>query len=405
MPYLSHLLDAKILDSADVVIGRLRDVAVAPEEGKYVPLAYLKVEKKKSGQIIYVPYEYVENFSKEEVSLRTILRKVPHKEEISNEYLFLRQDVFDQQIVDISGARVVRVNDLRIGDFDGKMSILGIDISTKGLLRRLGIEWLDVFDLLTSHLIDWRQAQPIHRMLKLDTVSKSLHKLHPADLANIIEDLSVKRGRDFVSSLDAKDAAEVLQEINPHLRKILVKYLGPEKAADILGQMSPEEVVDLMQMLPKEEAKLFLANLDDNNKVKKVERLIKYPNDTAGGLMSVDFVAVRPGCTVRHAREEVKKMSDKLNSIVYVYVTEEDSTFVGVISLRWLLISNASKTIKNLMKKCAPHSTLKLDQNIEEIIPIMTRYNLYTVAVLDDNKKLVGVVTIDDVMRHLVPYA
>jgi len=404
MPYLSRLLDSKITDSSDKVIGRLRDVMIAPKSGEYVPLKYLVVQPSKHKEFIYIPYEYVENFSHEEVSLRRLFKHIPHERSVNKNCVLLRKDVLDQQIVDMSGVRVVRVNDLRIGNFEEEMCVLGVDVSVKGLLRRLGMEWMDFLNVLDVHLIDWRQAQPVHRSLKLDTVAKSLSKLHPADLANVIEDLSLKRQGKLVTSMDARAAAQVLREIDPHLRKILVKYLGPQQAASILTHMSNDEVVDLMKMLPEEEAKLYLNHLQDS-KVEKVEKLIPYENNTAGGLMTTDYVSVRPDWTVKEAREEVKRLSSKINSVLYVYVTDDDGKFCGVVSLRWLLISASNEKIKDLMKACPLHSTLRVHQNIKEIITIMTRYDLYTVAVLDRRKRLVGIVTIDDVMRQMVPNA
>lgn len=404
MPYLSRLLDSKITDTSDKVIGRLRDVMIFPKPGKYVPLEYLVVQPRKSKELIYIPYEFVENFSHEEVSLKRLFKKIPYEKSVDSDCVLLRKDVLDQQIVDMSGARVVRVNDLRIGNFDGEMSVLGVDVSFKGLMRRLNLEWVDFMDVLDVHLIDWRLAQPVHRSLKLDTLAKSLTRLHPADLANVIEDLSIRHGGKLVKLMDSKDAAEVLREVDPHLRKILVKYMGPKQSASILTQMSSDEVVDLMKMLPEEEAKLFMSHLQDA-KLRKVEKLLGFPNDTAGGLMTMDFVTVRPSWTVKRAREEVKKLSPKMHSLIYVYVTDDEGVFRGVVSLRWLLISKLTDKVDRLMKECPLHSTLHLHDKIEDIIPVMTKYDLYTVAVLDKKGKLAGIVTIDDVMRHLVPNA
>ncbi len=406
MPYLSHLLGSKVRDSADNTIGRLRDVLITPHSiGKYSPLEYLVIDAYNPKKFIYVPYDYVENFTTDEISLKNVFDKIEYTESLKEKLVPLNKNILDQQIVDMTGARVVRVNDLRIGDFDGEMCVLGIDISFKGLLRRLGFEWIDFFGLLSVHLLDWRQAQPVHKSVKIDVIAKSLNRLHPADLANIIEDLSVKHGSKLVSSMDSKSAAHVLQEIDPHLRKILVKYLGPDEAASILSQMSPDEVADLMQMLPKEEAKVFLESLQNSKLKKNVERLIVYPNDTAGGLMSLDYVAVRPEWTVKRARDEVKKLSPHLDSITYVYVTDSENHFKGVVSLRWLLIAPITKRMGELMKKLPAHSTLHTSQSIEDIIPVMTKYNLYTIAVLDNAKKMVGIVSIDDIMRHLIPDA
>jgi magnesium transporter len=404
MPYLSDLLSNKVWDSADEKVGYLEDVVVDPKPGEYVSLKYIAIRKHKKGHLIFIPYKYVENFTKEEVSLKTRLGKIPYLTSVDQNCLYLKQNVLDQQIVDISGARVVRVNDLRIGEFEGEMSILGIDVSFKGILRRLGLQWLDFFDLARVHLIDWRQAQPIHGTLKLDTVSKNLNRLHPADLANIIETLNVRHGSKLVKSMDSESAASVLEEVNPHLKKSLVKYLGYEEASQIVAKMSVEEIVDLAKSLHRDDADLILSSLKQK-KLKDVERLIHYPNNTAGGLMMINFMTLRPDWTVLHAISEIKKKSEEFDSLVYAYVTNENGILMGAVSMRSLLISNKEKKIKDIMKKLPRKTIIRVNEQIEEIVMTMTKYNLYMGAVLDEDDKMVGVISIDDVMRHLVPNA
>ncbi len=404
MPYLSQLLDRRVTDSADNYVGTLKDVLIKPKVGKYVPLKFLAIEMRKRKHLVYIPYDVVENFSTEEVSLKVLFRKIRRRNHISTSYLGLKQSVLDQQIVDMSGARVVRVNDLRIGNFAGQMSVLGIDISTKGLLRRLGIGWLDIFGLLKVNLIDWRHAHTVHRALKIDTVAQRLNRLHPADLANIIEDLNIKHGSKLVKALDAKAAAKALEEVEPNLQKLLVKYLGPKQASDILSQMSIEEIVDLMRMLPASEAKQYLERLR-NDKKKSVQKLLIYPDDTAGGLMNVDFMTVRPEWTASTVIEEIRKASNTMSSLLYVYVTDPDGNFHGVVSLRWLMLAPPDKKMSELAKQLPHGSSLHVNQKIEEIMNIMTKYDLFTAVVLEHKNKLVGVVAIDDIMRHLVPNA
>ena len=232
MLYLSQILNSKVKDSSDKTIGRLKDILVKPKAGAYVPLVFLLIAGR-HGREFFAPYEYVENLSKEEISLKSLFANIV-TDKPKEEYAYLNRDVLDQQIVDVEGARVVRVNDLKLGEFEDKMSVLGIDISNKGLLRRLGVERFDLFNLMEPQFIDWRKAQPIKGILKLDTISKDLTKLHPADLANIVEDLSLKQGGKLVRTLDAEMAAKVFEEIEPAVKKILVSHLGPEKASKII---------------------------------------------------------------------------------------------------------------------------------------------------------------------------
>src|SRR3989338_5029083 len=184
MPYFSRLLFNKVKDSAEFVIGRFEDAVATPQAGAYAPLEFIQVKLKKDGKKVYIPFEYVENLGGNNISLKNIFKNIPVHKDVGEEVIHLKNDILDQQIVDLAGARVVRVNDLRIGIFENRMSVLGIDVSFKGLLRRLGLEGLDVFNVLKVNLIDWRQTQPVQGSLRLNMVAANLSKLHPADLAN-----------------------------------------------------------------------------------------------------------------------------------------------------------------------------------------------------------------------------
>ena len=195
--YLSKILGAKIQDSADRTMGALKDIVIRPQPGTYAPLQALCVKDRKSKKIFYLPYHYVENIGVGEMSLNILQEKIIEYK-LTQEDILLLRDVMDQQIVDTAGARVVRVNDLKLGEVEGEMCVLGIDISTRGLLRRLGLTKTGLFNWLHVDLIDWQQAQPVKGILKLETLSRDLVKLHPADLANIVEKLNVKQGRALV---------------------------------------------------------------------------------------------------------------------------------------------------------------------------------------------------------------
>ncbi|MFA6992245.1 MAG: CBS domain-containing protein [Candidatus Gracilibacteria bacterium] len=401
---MSQLLDGKIKDSSDTVIGKLIDVLIFPKTGDYNPLEFLVVKTKRSKSLDYIPFEYVETFSGNVIILKFLASKIPFQKSVSEEFIYLKKHVLDQQIVDIAGARVVRVNDLRIGYFEKQVCVLGIDVSTKGLMRRMGIEWMDFADILKVNLLDWRDAQPIHGSLKLSKGIEKLQKLHPADLANIIEDLNMKHRSKIVDSLDVQDAANVFEEVTPELQKLMIKHWGPKYSSKILSQVSAEEIVDLMKQLPKDEARLFISYLKDS-KIKNIQNLIIYPDDTAGGLMSPNFIKGNPDWTVGHAMQEIKKSSKDLRSIFYIYMTDKTDKFCGIVSLRGLLTANHSEKLRKIMKKVSLHTVLKPDFKIEKVIEVMTKYDLFTAAVVDDNKRLVGIVSIDDVMRHLFPHA
>ncbi len=404
MPYLSRLLNSQVNDSADAVIGRLEDVLIKVKPGEYSVLEYVIIKRRHQKKRIIIPYDAVENFSSEEVSLRTLFSKINFLESEPDGYIRLNRDVMDQQIVDVAGARVVRVNDLRIGDFEGKMCVLGIDVSFRGLLRRLGVSWLDVFNLFKVNMIDWRKAQPVEGVLKLDSVSKDLTRLHPADIANIIEDLSVKQGSNLVLSLDKNMAARVFEEIDPEIQKLLISQLSPEHAARISERMSIDELVDLIQSLPTHQSKQLL-DFVEQDRMKKVNKLLSYEDDTAGGLMNVDYLAGTPDDTVSTTIDKIRKLSDNFRSANYVYVIDDKGKYKGVVSFRRLLVADADEILKDVMKKNVHLPVLHPDQSIKSVAHLMTKYDLNSAAVVDKDNKFLGVVTVDDVMRVLMPNA
>ncbi|MFA6490776.1 MAG: CBS domain-containing protein [Candidatus Magasanikbacteria bacterium] len=403
MIYLSEILNVSVKDRSERVIGQLKDILIKPQSGTYAPLYFLFIKNKKNKKEFFVPVEFVANFGKRWIALKHLEINIPAVTP-ENNYLWLAKEILDEQIVDTKGARVVRVNDLKVGPFEDKMCVLGIDVSFRGILRRLGLEWLDVFNLLPITLIDWRNAKQMNGKLQLTTVAEELKHLHPADLANIIEDLSIKQGSTLVDSLAPGAAAAVVEEMDPEIQTMIMHYLGPEKAADIVEKMSVDETVDLLKSLPEDEARRFLERLQ-TSKSKKIEHLFKYTEDSAGGIMTTDYVEAEPEWSVKMVIEEIKKLSTTLHSILYVYVVDKEDNLKGVISLRSLIISDHSELVKDVMKKMPEGSILKIDQKVNEIIRIMTKYNLYGAAVLDENEKMAGVVTLDDIMRFVDPNA
>ena len=405
MPYISQLLNKKITDSSDAAVGKLEDILISPKQGSFQPLEFLVV-KTANDDTKFVPYEFVENFTAYEISLKNLFSSVALKNIPGTQYVYLKREVLDKQIVDVAGTRVVRVNDLRIGSVENKMCVLGIDPSFRGLLRRIGLGDSFLARFFDVKFIDWREAKLLEATspLQLNTAVEQLKELHPADFANIVEDLDIKRGSSLLASLDSHAAAKVLEEIDPDLQTILVKHLGPERAGNILSQMSSDEFVDLVKTLSGDETKAFLSKVS-TSRAQSVQKLISYQDNTAGGLMTLDFFAAQPQWSVAEAIEELRKVSKSMRSIVHVYVTDQNGKFRGAISLRRLLLARPEEKISSLAKEFPVYSTLKPHDKLDKVVKLMTKYNLYTAAVLDREKKLVGVVTIDDVMRLLAPEA
>ncbi len=404
MPYISQLLNNTITDSSDSLVGNLKDILINPKNGNFSPLRFLVVQTndKKSK---FVSYDFVENFTSSSISLKNTFDRIALSELPKESFVHLKKEVLDRQIVDISGTRVVRVDDLRIGNFDGKMCVLGIDTSFQGLLRRAGLDIPFMNKIFKARFLDWREVQLLDNgPLQMNGMAENFKRLHPADLANIVEDLDIKRGSTLLGSLDDREAAKVMEELDTAKQNVLAKYLGPEKAGKILAQMSSDEVVDLVKTFSDDEATQYLSQVN-GGKIKTIEKMTEYPDNTAGGLMTLEYIAVGPEWTVAQAISEIKNQTTNFRSIFFIYVIDDERNFIGVVSMRRLLTEDHNVLMKDLAKSFSRPSILHPDDKINKIIEVMTRYNLYTAAVMDENKKMVGVVTIDDVMRQLFPAA
>jgi sporulation protein YlmC with PRC-barrel domain len=405
MPYISQLLNNKIYDSSDAAVGKLQDILISPKEASFAPLEFLVI-KTADNKTKFIPYDSVANFDSSQIVLKNLFNKAALNELPStNGFVYLKKQVMDRQIVDVAGTRVVRVNDLRISVFENKMCVVGIDASFRGLLRRLGLTGTFLAAPFKVNLIDWRQAKLLEGSapLQLATAAGQLSRLHPADLANIVEELDVKYGSSLLASLDSAEAAKVLEEVDPALQTILVQYLGPERAGKIISHMSSDELVDLVKTFSKPEAAEYLSQM--SGRAEQLIKLSAYPDNTAGGLMTTDYVAVGPDWTVAQANGQIRKLTPGMRSILYVYAVDQQGLLRGVVSLRRLIASEDGIRIQDLVKTLRHYDTLKVTDRVPKIIKLMTKYNLYVAAVVDENRKMLGVVTIDDVMRLLAPSA
>jgi len=402
MLFFSHVLDAEIRDSADKIVGKLTDIVSQPR-GKYPLLVALIYKDRETKSLLTIPLNVVENMGRGFVSLKTLIEKVkPY--EIHPKDIQLKRDILDKQIVDIEGSRIVRVNDLRFGLINDELHILGIDVSGLGILRRLGLDRLRIFSFLLPHFIDWEKIQIVGKSLKLTGLSSELVRLHPADLANILENLNLHTSQKLLVNLDTEIAAKVVEELEPHVKHNILKRLEKKQLAGLVTHMSINELVDHIKTLPKIEQRHIMVHLTERKK-KTVQNLINYPDDVAGGLMSTEFIKASPEWTVAEACEHIQKISDSFHSIYFLYVVDNDGKLLGVVSLRKLLVTQSNVKLGKIMKHLRKQQRIDVNTHLNDIARLMTKYNLFSVAVTDQNNQLVGIVMVDDIMRKILPNA
>lgn len=402
MIFFSQLLKVPIIDNKQETVGRLRDVVVKAQGSEY-PKVY-GVLFKDGKHLSFIPYQYIETLSRGEITLNKSNCWKPQYEAEKDEFL-LSRDVLDQQIFDVKGIRVVRVNDLQLVKIDNGFSVVGIDVSNKALFRRLGLSHFPVFNRMESKFVDWHNVSLVKGTigsLQLKTTHQKLQKLHPADVANLIENLTLPESTKLVQSFDKETAAEVLGEVDPKYKDTLLEHISSKSLATIMEKMPTDEAVDVLKDLSEHKRVQVFRRLGVR-KAKTLHRLSGYKDDIAGGLMTSEYMAINKDQSVAQAVKQIKKNSDQFKSLYHVFVVDDDHHLLGVVSIRTLLLSSPRQKVTEIMSKVL--KTLRLQTKFEDIARFMTKYDLLSMAVVDKKKVIRGIVTVDDILRMLIPDA
>ncbi|MGZ6273592.1 MAG: magnesium transporter MgtE N-terminal domain-containing protein [Candidatus Limnocylindrales bacterium] len=405
MLYLSQAIGRPVRDQAGEPIGTVADLIVAIGD-RYPPVTGIVV--KTNGRLIFLHWSSVASLDASGATLGTTAIDITKFQQRPNE-IGLKQDLMDRQIVDIDGRKVVRVNDLRLDEVEGALHLVAVDVGPSGLLRRLGLEssWRTIARGLhrdvPERYIDWEDVDPVERTIasvKLRVPHKGLAELHPADLATIIDQLSRSDRVGVITSLDDEIAADAIGEMEPETQADILEDLEPERAADILEEMDPDEAADLVADL-SEESREEILGLMEKDEAEEVQELMTYAEDTAGGIMTTEFVAVPATLTAAETIDRLRQLEPDAETIYYVYVTDDDNRLVGVLSLRDLIVAKPETVISTFMFQ--EPVAVQLDASEEDVTEVVARYNLLAVPVVDAEGRLEGIVTVDDAMDTLLP--
>jgi len=405
MLYLSQAIGRPVRDQHGEPIGTVADLIVAIGD-RYPPVTGIVV--KTNGREIFLNWPSVTSLDASGATLRTSAIDITKFQQRPNE-IRLKLDLMDRQIVDIDGRKVVRVNDLRLDEVEGALHLVAVDVGPSGLLRRLGIEgpWRTLARGLRREVperyIDWEDVDPVERTIasvKLRVPHKGLAELHPADLATIIDQLSRSDRVGVIAALDDEAAADAIGEMEPETQVDILEDLEPERAADILEEMDPDEAADLVADL-SEDSREEILGLMEKGEAEEVQELMTYAEDTAGGIMTTEFVAVPASLTAAQTIDRLRELEPTAETIYYVYVTDADDRLVGVLSLRDLIVAKPDTTISTFMYE--EPVAVRLDSSQEEVTQVVARYNLLAVPVVDAEGRLEGIVTVDDAIDTLLP--
>ena len=407
MRFLSRCIGLPVRDPAGEPLGSIADLIVAIG-GKYPPVTGLVV--KTDGRRIFIPWGDVESF--EDDGARLLVRTIDiGKFNQRRHEILLKTNLLDKQIVDIEGRKVIRVNDVCLDNVDGRLRLVAVDVGAAGLLRRLGIE--GPFRTIARNLkaglperyIDWEDVDPLDSTIasvRLRVPHAKLAELHPADLASIIEDLAPRDRAGILASLDDEALADAVEEMEPETQVDVLGDLTPERAADILEEMSPDDAADLVADLDQDTRDEILSHME-KDEADELGELLAYAEDTAGGLMTTEFIVVENHLTAGGAIDRLRELEPDAETIYYVYVTDEEHKLVGVISLRDLIVAKPETPVRDVMIDEPVAVNVNADQ--DEVAEVVAHYNLLAVPVVDDNGVLMGIVTVDDALDTVIPPA
>jgi CBS domain-containing protein len=407
MLYLSRVIGRPVRDRQDEPMGKLADLIVAVGE-PYPPVTGLVVQTER--RRIFVPWSSVDALDEKGARLRTRTIDIDKFKQRPDEIL-LGTDLMDKQIVDIDGRKVVRVNDLRLDGAAGVLRLVAVDVGGAGLLRRLGIE--GPFRTLARNLrlsvpekyIDWEDVDPVETSIasiKLRVPHQGLTELHPADLATIIDQLAPRDRAGILASLDDEAAADAIEEMDPETQVEVLEDLEPARAADILEEMSPDDAADLVADL-SDETRREILSLMERDEAAELDELLAYPEDTAGGMMTTEFVAIPATLTAEQTIDRLRELEPDAETIYYVYVTDDDGRLVGVLSLRDLIVAQPRSPIAEVMIPEPVAVGVLADEG--EVAEVVAHYNLLAVPVVDAQGRMAGIVTVDDAMDAILPDA
>ncbi|MGC2420509.1 MAG: CBS domain-containing protein [Candidatus Acidiferrales bacterium] len=409
MLYATEILGAETYDSLGNFVGRVKEMFIVPAEqqnrvsrlllgrGRYRPLVarYDQIASVTPGRV---------NLTNEESAL-----ELYHPNEA---WLAVRKDLLDQQIIDTNGRKVVRVNDVDLADqrTDGntELRITNVDVGLPAALRRLlqgvvpPLAIRRIQSKLPPKTIRWEfvnliEPDPLRRV-KLRLSGDRLARLHPADLADIMEELSPDERQSIIDSLDEETAAETIAELDKRLQTQVVEKLAPGKAADIIEEMNPDEAADLMQNLAPEKSAEVLEEME-HREAREVEKLLRYEQNTAGGMMNTEIVMVGEDATRGEVLDYIRFHEIPVDQLDNVILVNRDAALAGTVPLARLLLANGEQRMSEFVFE--PLLFVKPDTHDKEIFEIFDKYNLRSLTVVNDESHPIGAITVDDVVSRL----
>ncbi len=410
MLHASELLGAETYDVQGNFVGRIKELFIEPADqanrvarvllgrGKYQPLV--------------ARYDNVAFVAPGTVRLN-IGEKALEPYHPNEAWLAVQKDLLDQQIIDTSGRKVVRVNDIELAEqrTNGtvELRITRVDVGLPGAVGRL-LQGLAspsfirrIQEKLPAKQIRWEfvnliEPDPLRRV-KLRITHQKLERLHPADLADIMEELSPAERESIIASLDEETAAQAFAELDRRLTTQIVEKLDPEKAADIIEEMDPDQAADLLAELSPETSREVLQEMP-GEEAQEMRALLRFEENSAGGMMNSEFIFVGETATKDEVVEWIRQQDVKLDQLDTVFVINGEAKLCGAVPVARLLLAASGQQLGEL--KVETLVSVSPEANEKEVVELFDKYNLRSLSVVDADGRPVGAITVDDVVSRLV---
>jgi MgtE intracellular N domain/CBS domain len=398
--HLSLVVGSDLVDRQGGKLGRVDDLIVRLGDAGYPPVSGLLATV--AGRQVFVSADAVAEIDHGRVTLRAVQLDLQPFERRPREVL-LNKDVLDRQLINIEGARLVRANEIELARLDGWYRVVGVDVGLRGFARRL-LPRPFAKSLGTSSFLDWATVEPFTGhvpTLRLRVPHPKLARLHPAQLADLVEAASHQEGEEIIEAVggDPELEADVFEELEPHHQVEFLDDRRDAEVAELLARMESDDAADLLGQLPEERREQIVEVLPAVQR-RRVRTLLGYDPATAGGLMSPDFVCVYTQATQPDVLERVRRSHSSADALGWIFVMNAHQRLDGAIPLADLLRAEPELRLGEI---AGPAQRVRPEADLEEVARLMTDYDLTVVAVVDEQERLLGVITVDDVLELVLP--
>ena len=410
MIYFTELQNLPMYGVKGEFLGKLEDLCVDPSQKAARVASYLVRTPQKSLQCI--TYTQIQS-----ISVRAGQTSVPRDElqgyALDEGLIRIKKDVLDQQIIDVNDRKVVRVNDVDLdiepSDGHSELRIVAVNVGLAAAVRRLLQGTMSkhrirmITNTLSNQTILWEFVNLIEsdpaRRVKLRISYDRLSELHPADIADILEDLSYNEQRALIESLDDETAAHALSEIPTKMQADLLESISTEKAADIVEEMPPDEAADVLNQLSPETSAEVLADME-KDEAKEVRGLLAFEENTAGSMMTTECVVVHKAATVEGAIEALRNFEGHVEALQQIYMIDNEAVLRGAVAIGRIALAAASSPLADLATEDL--ISVQAQESVRSVVDLFLKYNLMSLPVVDEEGHLLGIVTADDVLEVVI---